>query len=70
MKIKTDIARNRKVAVFSSLDDENQAEYSRLAQMTPTQRLNEFSALQKRVFGGKWTKNAIPRIASIEKVTW
>jgi hypothetical protein len=58
------------VNVFSSLEEENRAEHRRLAAMTPNQRLKEFSVLQARVWGKKWTENRIEKNASIEKVTW
>jgi hypothetical protein len=60
----------RKFAVFSSFEDENNAECKRFARMTPTQRLDEFAILQERVWGEKWTREPMRRIASIEKVSW
>jgi hypothetical protein len=62
--------RPRKVAIFSSFEEENDAECDRLARMTPTQRLDEFAILQERVWGEKWTREPMRRIASIEKVSW
>jgi len=58
------------VKVFSSFEEENRAEHHRIAVLTPKQRLKEFAILQERVWGTKWTKDRILKIASIEKVTW
>jgi hypothetical protein len=66
----TPVKIKRRFAIFSSFAEENQAEYRRLRQMTPNQRLDEFAVLQKRVWGAKWTKERLKRIASVEKVTW
>ena len=70
MKNSTNRTRNRKVMVFSSFEEENRAEYLRLARMTPTQRLDEFAVLQKRVWGARWTSKPMKKIASIERVSW
>jgi hypothetical protein len=56
--------------MFSSFDEENRAEHRRLAALTPNQRLKEFSILQERVWGTRWTEDRIVKTASIEKVTW
>jgi hypothetical protein len=60
----------RKHAIFSSFEEENAAEYRRLARMTPSQRLDEGAILQQRAWGKNWTKKPIKRIVSIEKITW
>jgi hypothetical protein len=61
---------NRKIRVFSSFEDENRAEYERLSRMTPNQRLDEFTVLQKRAWGSNWTKKPIKRIATVETDKW
>jgi hypothetical protein len=58
------------VKMFSSFEEENRAEHRRLAALTPNQRLKEFSILQERVWGTKWTKDGIEKTASVEKVKW
>jgi hypothetical protein len=58
------------VSVFSSIDQENEAEYRRRAKMTPAQRLDEFATLQERLWGRRWTHEPMKRIVSIEKITW
>jgi hypothetical protein len=60
----------RKIAIFSSFEEENSAEYARFRRMTPNQRLDEFAILQARAFGPNWTKKPIKKIASFEKVKW
>ncbi|MBN2037306.1 MAG: hypothetical protein JW768_11235 [Chitinispirillaceae bacterium] len=70
MKNSANRTRNRKAALFSSFEEENRAEYLRLAGMTPSQRLDEFVVLQKRVWGERWTKKTIKKIAAVELVSW
>ena len=62
--------RNLQISVFSSFEDENEAEHRRLAAMTPKQRWDEFAALQERVWGKKWTSERIVKRASFEKLKW
>lgn len=62
--------RKRKIRVFSSFEEENQAEFLRMARMTPAQRLEEASILQDRAWGKGWHKKPIKKILSIEKVPW
>jgi hypothetical protein len=62
--------RNPKAVVFSSFEEENSAEHLRLAGMTPSQRLDEFALLQKRVWGTRWTEKPMKKIASVERVSW
>jgi hypothetical protein len=63
-------AGKRTISIFSSLEEENQAEYARLRRMTPNQRLDEFAILQERAWGPSWTKKPMKKIASWEKVNW
>jgi hypothetical protein len=62
--------RKLKVRIFSSLEEENQAEFLRMAKMTPNQRLEEAAILQDRAWGKNWHKKRIKKIFSIEKVPW
>jgi hypothetical protein len=41
------------IRVFRSFEEENEAEYRRLAGMTPDERLEEFTVLQERAWGEK-----------------
>jgi hypothetical protein len=58
------------IKVFSSIEEENLAEYRRRARMTPMERMEEFAILQERVWGDKWTKEPIKKVISIEKISW
>lgn len=62
--------RDLQVKVFSSFEEENRAEHRRLARMTPMERLEEFAILQERMWGTKWTKEPMVKIASYEKLSW
>lgn len=57
-------------AVFHSFEEENEAEYRRRALMTPEERLSEFGRIQTRVWGKKWTKEPMKKIAFAEWVNW
>lgn len=70
MKKSTFNKRKPKIRIFSSLEEENQAEFLRMARMTPSQRLEEASILQDRAWGKDWDKKPIKKIFSIEKVPW
>ena len=54
------------VKMFSSFEEENQAEHRRLAALTPNQRLKEFAILQECVWGTRWTKDRIVKTAKSE----
>ena len=58
------------LTVFSSFQEENNAEHVRLAMMTPTQRLDEFALLQERLWGKKWTHGRMVRTVKVEKLDW
>jgi hypothetical protein len=62
--------RKLKIRIFSSFDEENQAEFLRMARMTPAQWLEEAAILQERAWGKDWDKEPMKRIFSIEKVPW
>lgn len=70
MKKRIHQERNRRIAVFSSFEEENNAEYLRCARMTPAQRLDESAILQKRARGGRRTKSPMKKIFSVERVSW
>lgn len=62
--------RDMSIEVFSSIEEENRAEYARRARMTPMERMEEFAILQERVWGDKWTKEPIVKVISFEKISW
>lgn len=62
--------RDMLIEVFSSIEEENLAEYRRRARMTPMERMEEFAILQERVWGNKWTKEPIVKVISFEKISW
>lgn len=62
--------RDVRVTVFLSLEDENRAEHCGLAHLTPIRRLEGFAILQERMWGTKWTKYRMIKIATFEKLTW
>ena len=62
--------RNLKVQFFDSFEEENKAEHTRRASMTPTQRMREFAILQERAFGKAWTSEKIKKVVSYELLDW
>ncbi len=62
--------RDMPIEVFSSIEEENLAEYRRRMRMTPMERMEEFAILQERVWGDKWTKEPIVKVISFEKISW
>ena len=62
--------RDMTIKVFSSIEEENLAEYRRRARMTPMERMEEFAILQERVWGNKWTKEPIVKVIRFEKISW
>lgn len=62
--------RDMPIKVFSSIEEENLAEYRRRARMTPMERMEEFAILQERVWGDKWTKEPIIKVIRFEKISW
>jgi hypothetical protein len=59
-----------KVEVFSSFEEEMKAEYQRRSAQSPQDRIREFSILQERCWGEKWTNSKIELVVSYEKVGW
>lgn len=62
--------RDTRVAVFTSFDEENQVEIRRRAAMSPEERLEEFAALQERLWGELWTSVPMARVATWERLAW
>lgn len=62
--------RKIKVEIFSSFEEEAKAEYQRRDNQSPRERIHEFSILQERCWGEKWTSRKIEPVVSFEKVTW
>jgi len=62
--------REVQVTVFSSIEEENEAEYRRLTVMSTEEREREMAALQRRVWGADWAKEPIRKIASAEDLSW
>jgi hypothetical protein len=62
--------RPKKVKIFHSFEEENEAEYRRRAEMTPEERLAEFAVLQERTWGKDWTSKPMLRVATWEDVDW
>ena len=62
--------KNWAVTVYHSFAEENNAEYLRLARLTPSQRLAEFEVLQERLWGPGWTRKPMKKTAWSEKVKW
>jgi hypothetical protein len=56
------------VKIFSSFEEENEAEYERRRNMTLKQRMQEFSVLQERRWGKDWHSKPIKKIVSYEKI--
>jgi hypothetical protein len=56
------------VKIFSSFEEENEAEYKRRRNMTLKQRMQEFSVLQERRWGKNWRSKPIEKVVSNEKI--
>ena len=64
------VPKERSFKVYSSLEEENQAEYQRRSEMSPEERMSEFAVLQERVWGIGWGTKPMERTATWEKVEW
>jgi hypothetical protein len=62
--------RDTSFQVFSSFDEENEAEHRRLAALSPQSRLREFSVIQRRRWGEDWGTVPIVKTATWEKLAW
>lgn len=62
--------RKIKVEVFNSFEEESKAEYRRRNNQSREDRIREFSILQERFWGEKWTSQKIEPVVSFEKVSW
>ena len=61
---------DKRVRIFSSFEEENEAEEKRRASLNLEQRILEFSAIQERAWGKDWGLKPIPRRVSFETVSW
>ncbi len=59
-----------RVQLFESFDSENKAEASRRADLSSTERMKEFAAIQERVWGTAWQKQKIEHRVSYEMTKW
>ncbi len=68
------MGKNRKrktnVNLFSSIQEENDAEYERRRKMTPKERMEEFAILQQRRWGASWTTKPIEKKVSFEETDY
>ena len=62
--------RNIEVKVYSSFEEENEAEHRRLAGMTHDDRLREFAVLQARRWGDGWGQAPMEKRVTWERVSW
>ena len=58
----------KRVKIYHSFEEENEAEYRRRAQMTPEERMQEFAILQERQWGKDWTER--PMVKSRRGRRW
>ena len=58
-----------RVQVYRSFAEENEAEVLRRASMSHEERLDEFAAIQERVYGSRWHE-PMRKVASWEYVAW
>jgi len=64
------MARKMRVQLFDSFEAENNAENVRRASLSPEERMKEFAAIQKRVWGTEWQKKKIEHRVSYEVLNW
>jgi hypothetical protein len=62
--------RSTKVEIFTSFEDENEADRERWARMSSEERLQELAVLLERQWGKGWTSKPMERTAWWEKVSW
>ena len=62
--------RRIKIKSFSSFEEESKSEYQRRSEQSPQERIHEFSILQERFWGEKWTSKKIEPVVSFEMVNW
>lgn len=60
----------RRVQIFHSFEEENEAEYRRRARMTPQERMQELAELRAQYYGEDWVDKPMERIATWERVDW
>ena len=59
------MAREVKVSIYASFEEENEAESRRRARMTPRERMREFAVIQERTWGKDWHSTPM-----VKKATW
>jgi len=62
--------RSTKVEIFTSFEDENEADRERWARMSSEERFQELAVLLERQWGKGWTSRPMERTAWWEKVSW
>lgn len=62
--------RKLKVKIFSTYEEEMEFEYQRRSKQSPQDRIREFSILQERCWGEKWTDEKLKYVVSYEEVNW
>ena len=62
--------KDKRIMMFSSFEEENRAEYQRRSKLSLADRIQEFSAIQQRIWGKDWTSKPIIKKAVFESVTW
>jgi len=62
--------RDLTVQLFNSFEEEATAEYERRSKQTAQERMKEFSTLQARCWGDKWTNSKIEHVVTFEEVVW
>ena len=58
------------VKIYNLFQAESDSESKRIANMTIDERFAEFSSLQERVWGTKWTQSLLVKTVTYEKVSW
>lgn len=64
------MVRESRFEIFTSFEEENEAERRRRAEMSPEQRLEEFAAVQERLWGDLWTSVPMAKVATWEQLPW
>ena len=59
-----------RVEIYTSFEEENEAELRRRSEMSPEECLAEFAALQERLWGDLWTSVPMARVATWERLPW
>ena len=62
--------RDLTIKLYNSFQEEAADEYKRRSQQTPEERMKEFSILQERCWGEKWTHSKIEHLVTFEEMAW